>query len=163
MNKSPNLQEAFKKSLPSITLIISFLFLSFSIYLVVGFYKNTNKPDAYLQFVQKNALEEFKKPECKNLVNRIDFVVTDETYVSSNQNCSALLSILSVLKRNQFQNSREGDLITDRDIYMTLKKIEDTGWKTAVFLDAIYFSILVSFGLWICTFIFNLTKYFFWK
>ena len=163
MNKSPSLQEAFKKSLPSIILIISFLFISFSIYLIVGYYKNINKPDAYLQFVQKNALDEFKKPECKDLVNRIDFVVTDETYVSSNQNCSALLSILSALKRNQFQNAREGDLITDRDIYMTLKKIEDTGWKTAVFLDAIYFSILVSFGLWIFTFIFNLTKYFFVK
>jgi 5-bromo-4-chloroindolyl phosphate hydrolysis protein len=154
MNIFQRILSYFNKILPSFGLIAISGFLFFSLSFLYGVYQNS-KPDAYWVFLQKNAIEDFYSPNCQELISSNYMIIPEDVLVSAGIKCSGLVSIWTAIRLTQFASSRNGEIISSRDVYMTLKRIEDTSWKTQTFIDAVFFSILGTLSTFLLVTFFN--------
>ena len=82
-------------------------------------------------------------------------IIPEDVLVSAGIKCSGIVSIWTAIRLTQFASSRNGEVISSRDVYMTLKRIEDTSWKTQTFIDAVFFSILGTLSAFLLVTFFN--------
>ena len=144
-----------KQIVPRMGLIAVSGFLFFSLSFLYGLYQNS-KPDAYWVFLQKNAIQDFYNPDCQELIASNYMIIPEDVLLTAGIKCSGIVSIWTAIRLTQFASSRNGEVISSRDVYMTLKRIEDTSWKTQTFIDGVFFSILGTIAVFFCSIFFNL-------